>query len=198
MGKVRLFIALPTPHQVADRIGAIRDDLRATRADVRWEPDDKLHATLKFLGDTDEQIVPALITSIEGIARSQGEVRLTYEGLGCFPDTQRPNVIWAGITASDDALSTLHEKIESAMESFRFERERRQFRPHLTLGRVKGPKNLQSLIARMESVTLRSEPATIRDIELVKSELRPGGSVYTILRNMPFGGTETGNSPPAR
>jgi len=188
MPSQRLFIALETPAGVVPRIGEVRDRLRASQADVKWESDEKLHATLVFLGDTDDALLPEIVSSLERVGRRFGPVEVKYAGVGCFPGKRSPKVVWVGMEDPTQTLLALHRDTETCLVALGFRKEERAFRPHVTLGRVKGERGLHSLIRMMESITFESQPVRIRGIALVKSELKPSGSVYTTLKTVPLTG----------
>lgn len=191
MPLLRLFIAVQTPPQIRSQISPIIRQLKESNAEVRWEPEEKLHATIKFLGGTDEAILERISSELERVCADHGGLSLSYRGLGCFPNRQRPRVIWIGMEDMKGNLSSLHEKIESSMALLGFEREERSFRLHITLGRVKGARRLPHLLSTLETITFESQPVTINEIVIVKSELRQSGSVYTTLKTIPLG-SETG------
>lgn len=182
---LRLFIAIETPPDIKLHIAAIRDRLKASNADVKWEPDEKLHATLKFLGNTKEDLLPDFVSYLEGAATSTLFVK--YAGMGCFPNERAPKVIWVGMNDINGNLASLQKEIDTGFARFGFEQDDRSFHPHVTLGRVKGNKRLDSLLRMMESITFESQPVEIREVALIKSELKPGGSVYTTLKTIPLG-----------
>lgn len=186
MRRVRLFIAFDTPAGEKARIRGLQEQLKASDADVRWEPPDKLHATLKFLGDTDENLLPAIIAELVGLLSNQTPISVLYRHLGCFPHKHNPRVVWVGIENGDGQLIPLQKRIEQTMERLGFEKEDREFQPHLTLGRVKGKRNLGRLLSLLETLTFESQPVTIREVALVRSDLKPSGSVYTILKSIPL------------
>lgn len=188
MPSLRLFIAIETLPSVILQIAAIRDRLRTSNADVKWEPDEKLHATLKFLGNVDERLLPEIVLYIKGVGLTNSPLRLKYKGVGCFPNQRAPKVIWVGIEDLNGSLNSLQEKIESELVPLGFEQEERRFHAHVTLGRVKGDRMIQSLLRTMESITFESQPAAIQEIALIKSELKPSGSVYTTLNTFPLQG----------
>jgi 2'-5' RNA ligase len=97
-------------------------------------------------------------------------------------------VIWVGMEDQTGELIRLQRLLEDSMERLGVEREEREFHPHVTLGRVKGEKNLHVLRGMLESVTFERGPVQIRELLLVKSDLQPSGSVYTILKTYPFVG----------
>jgi RNA 2',3'-cyclic 3'-phosphodiesterase len=190
----RLFVAIDTPAAVRPALIEVRDQLRAERSEVRWESDEKLHCTLKFLGDTREENIPRIVASLREVSRAGSPLTVTYAGLGCFPDRRDPRIIWAGIHDSGGALATLTTSIDMAMAQHGFEREKRPFHPHVTLGRVKGRRGLTELLATLETITFDCPPVVIQEIMLVHSELRPSGSVYSVLQRVALGKAENRDS----
>lgn len=188
MSSLRLFIAIETPPEITPQITAIRDRLRTSNANVRWEPDEKLHATLKFLGDADERLLPDFVYYIRRVCQTNTHLLLKYKGIGCFPNMQAPRVIWVGMEDLKGNLSSLRHEIESAFVPLGFEPEERKFHSHVTLGRVKGDRDVNSLLRMMESTTFESQPVAIQEIALIKSELISAGSVYTTLEKFPLQG----------
>lgn len=180
---MRLFVALKTPHDARGKIAVVRDALRATRADVHWEPDPKLHCTLKFLGDTDERQVPEIWVAIESVAAPLTAFPVTYRTVGAFPTRRNPRVVWVGMNDPEGILVRLQHDLDHALGSLGIAEDDRPFHPHVTIGRVRGQKNLRNLITTAETITFESVPARIDEVDLVRSELRPGGSVYTILKS---------------
>ncbi len=184
---LRLFIAIDTPPEIKARILPILGQFKETAADVRWEPEEKLHATLKFLGNTDEGLLGRIISNLEEICLKHGKIPIVYSGLGFFPNARRPRVVWIGIKDLTGALGKLSSSLEDAMANLGFKREDRQFTPHLTIGRIRGEKRISPLLQELETVTFETEAVAISKLILVRSELKPGGSVYTILKSTPFG-----------
>ena len=187
MPSLRLFIAIETPTDIRPQLGAIRDHLKSSNAGVKWESDEKLHVTLKFLGNTDDQLLPQIVYTIEGVGQRSAPLEVRYKGVGCFPNPTSPRVIWIGVEDQKDNLNPVQREIESSLIHLGFEREEKEFHPHVTLGRVKGTSGINSLLRTMESITFESQPVTIREIALIKSELHPEGSIYTTLKRIPLG-----------
>lgn len=186
MHSLRLFVAIDTPPQIKRLVAAVRDRLQGSGADARWEPDDKLHCTIRFLGDTDPRDVDRIISSVQQIAGETPCFTVRYRTVGCFPSIRDPHVVWIGIDPADDSLRTLQRRVEETVVSIGFTREDRPFHPHLTLGRVKSRKNIRNLLTVLETVTFESEPVILGELEIIKSELKPAGSVYTILKSIPL------------
>jgi 2'-5' RNA ligase len=180
---IRIFFALKTPHDARGKIAGVRDTLRATRADVHWEPDEKLHCTLKFLGDTDERQVPQIWGALESVASPFTAFPVSYRSVGAFPTWRNPRVIWTGMDDPAGNLMLLQHDLDRALAAIGIPEEDRPFHPHVTIGRVRGRKNLRNLITTAETTTFESGPARIEEVQLIRSELRSGGSVYTILKS---------------
>jgi len=180
---IRLFLALNTPPEARAKIAGVRETLRAAAADVHWEPDAKLHCTLKFLGDTDERLVPAISDAIQSAATPFPPFPVSYRSLGVFPTWRNPRVIWIGMEDPGSILLHLYQGLDRALAGIGIPQEDRAFHPHVTIGRVRGPKNLRNLITTMETTTFECAPALMEEVHLVRSELRPGGSAYTILKS---------------
>lgn len=183
---VRLFIAFDTPEEVKRTAVKLQEDLRPARADVSWEGKTKLHVTLKFLGDTPAGRIPDVSAALRKAAEGVRPFEVAYQGLGTFPPRGIPRVLWVGVEDPTGALPPLVGRIETEMTSLGYAPETRPFHAHLTLGRVRGPRNLASLQNRLISCTFESQPATVDGLMLVRSDLTPTGSVYTILELLPL------------
>ena len=185
MQKLRTFIALPLPSELKEQMARVQSELRNADADVKWDSRDKFHITLKFLGDTDSSLLPELS---EALRKSIGEFRsfdLAYEGVGGFPNVSRPKVIWIGTKPSEE-VQRLQAVVEQTCTSLGFSQEERAFHAHITLGRVKGNRGLDRLTATLNSVTFGPSIARCTEIHIMRSDLKPSGSVYTLLNSIPL------------
>jgi RNA 2',3'-cyclic 3'-phosphodiesterase len=188
MAHQRLFIAFDTPPEVKSRAIEIQNQLRRAQADVSWERQEKLHCTIKFLGDTPSELTPAIADTLLHIGRMSAPFSVRYIGTGCFPNNRDPHVLWLGIENPDGRLKLLFETIESAVNGYGFKPENRPFHPHLTLGRVRSGRNHANLLRMLENVTFESAIIATNEILLIKSELKPAGSVYTKIKSVPLVG----------
>jgi 2'-5' RNA ligase len=152
--------------------------LRSANADVSWERGEKLHCTVKFLGDTASERVPELVQALSSVAGSVPPFSVSYRSVGCFPNSRSPRVLWIGIDDPSGTLKELQQKIEASLSPLGFEPDTWSFHPHLTLGRVRSPRNQRQLLATMETVTFASDLYTVDAFSLIQSELRPTGSIY--------------------
>jgi 2'-5' RNA ligase len=188
MPHLRLFIAFDSPPDVKAKAREIQNQLRQAHADVSWEREEKLHCTIKFLGETPSELLPSIVDSLTSIGRLTLPFSVTYRGAGCFPDRHAPRVLWLGIQNPDARLEPLFQSIDSAMTGLGFKSESRRFHPHLTLGRVRSGRNQANLLKILESVTFESATVPVNEILLIRSELRPTGSVYTKINFFPLVG----------
>lgn len=184
-GMLRLFIAVPAPPAVRIEAARVIDRLRG-RGDVRWTPTERLHLTLKFLGDTSPEKVPLLAEIIAESANIFSPFVVELGDVGAFPNLRRPQTVWLGVQRAE-GLSKLAEEIDRAVSKLGFEREARPFRAHLTLGRVKSSRGLGALADAL--LACAGSPADIEwpveEMELIRSELRPSGPLYSILHRFP-------------
>jgi 2'-5' RNA ligase len=182
---VRVFIALSSPPEVKKVLTDIQNELNQEGGDVKWDTPDKFHITLKFLGDVEQEKLPALSATLMALSALHLSFELWYESLGAFPDLVHPRVLWAG-ARKNDSLSALHQSIDEACERFGFAREPRVFHPHITFGRVKGSRNVGRLTARLKSITFEPIRMHCSELLLIKSDLHPTGSIYATLNSFPF------------
>lgn len=182
MSHLRLFIAFDSPPDVKSKAAEIQDELRRAHADVSWERSEKLHCTIKFLGETASELVPFVVDALTEICRVSAPFSVRYRGTGCFPDRRAPRVLWLGIDNPDGYLDSLFQRIDAGMAGLGYKPENRQYHPHLTLGRVRSARNQSSLLRILENVTFESALLPINEILLIKSELRPTGSVYAKIK----------------
>jgi len=184
---VRVFIAMDIGAEIRETLQKIQDELKKTGADVRWVKTEGIHLTLKFLGNIPEDKLAPITDGMDRAAKGILPMEIRLNGLGAFPSTTRPRVVWVGITGPEQ-LGTLYERIEAEMEGVGFQRETRKFHPHLTLGRVRSPRGQEKLLPFFESWKDREVGSFVaRELILFKSTLLPSGAEYSRVRSVPFG-----------
>jgi 2'-5' RNA ligase len=192
MEQIRSFVAIELDEEIRHQLSLIQRSLKSEGLTdtVRWVNPHGIHLTLKFLGD-----VPA--SRIQGIvlAVSQGKDGVTpftisFGGLGCFPTTRRPNVIWVGVNGDTGTLARLQTGVEERLSALGYPSEKRRYTPHLTLGRVdrrvtdSERRRLGDLI-QAQTVGSLGE-MQVRAVSLMKSELSPAGATYARLAAVPL------------
>jgi RNA 2',3'-cyclic 3'-phosphodiesterase len=191
MTLLRAFIALEIPPVIQDAIQQQTAELRksADSSLVRWVPAENLHLTLKFLGDVSSSNLQFVTQMLAREADQHPSFSLEVGGLGAFPNPRRPRVVWIGIHAPD-ALSTLQRNLEAAASRLGYPPEERPFSPHLTIGRVKPnvtSVGQQRIRTALESVHVgQLGKAKVTAVHLMKSDLKPTGSVYSPLFSAPL------------
>jgi len=177
---VRLFIAINLPADVRQRIHEATATLRDAAPDVAWTPPERLHLTLKFLGERPESEVARLESMLRRVGGHHATLPLTIEGGGAFPTLARPRVIWAGV-AAEPRLELLHHDIEAACAELGYDVEGRPFRPHLTLGRARGgvePAAARVAISRAARRIELREEVDVETVDLMRSDPGPAGPRY--------------------
>ena len=149
MEQIRSFIAIELPDNVKLALGRLQGKIKnASRAPVRWVEPGIIHLTLKFLGDTDTAIIGDITKAMEEAARGAQPFNIEVGGLGVFPNLQRVQIVWVGLSGELEKLGQLQKRIETNLNPLGFKPEARSFTPHLTLGRVRdnaGPNERQDL-----------------------------------------------------
>ncbi len=190
MSLLRTFIAVDISPAIQKAIQHNVDNLRKAIGDsVRWVPAHNIHVTLKFLGDVSSANVEPLTQMLRAEADSCPAFEITVGGLGSFPNSKRARVLFIGIQAPAE-LESLQRGIESAVVRLGYESDARPFSPHLTVGRVRehvSASDQQQIRRILEETKIDSlGTARVDSVHLYKSELKPGGSVYTKLYSAPL------------
>ena len=187
----RLFVAVPVPEEtlraMADWIG----EWNARRRGWRPVRPDGIHLTLRFLGETDPDLVGSLVEQVARVAAAVRRVTVTAAGWGVFPGPGRPRVLWAGLRGELGPVVDLARAVEDAVVDLGFPRERRPFRPHLTLARARRDQR-PLLPGRPDPHVPEFGPVPVEEVVLFRSHLLPDGARYEALSRAPVGG---GTSP---
>lgn len=180
MEKIRLFIAVQIPAEVRRGLAEVERELTASEADVKWIPEGNFHVTLKFLGYVEQTRVDAVSGALQSAVEGLAPFDVELAGVGAFPRISSPSVVWVGVSSGGEELKSLAERVESALEGIGFTREERPFSGHITLGRVKSPRNrdrLRDLIGELRERKVGS--FKVESVSLMRSDLRPTGPIYT-------------------
>ncbi len=176
---MRLFVAINPPERVRERIAAGTEDLRGLEG-IRWVAPDRVHLTLKFLGEVDEESERSIAEALARVAAGHGPFEVRVTAPGAFPNIRRPSIIWLGLDQSP-GLAALQHDLEVALADLGFEREERAFRPHLTLGRVRRGRRVDgSLLDSLVRRTDVSDAWQVEAVDLMRSHLLPTGAVFDV------------------
>jgi len=184
---IRAFIAIDLPKEIHESIKKAQNYLKDSMRDVRWTKYGNVHLTLKFLGDTEAKKINAISKALQDIADDFSPFVISLEGIGAFPNTHKPSVVWTGIQKGAEETIKLAKLIDSSMGKFDFQREKRAFKPHLTIGRVREIKHPSELKEALDNPNVGEiGEFTVDKISLIKSQLDPAGSIYTTLSEASF------------
>ena len=194
---IRAFLAVELSPGLRAELAALQQELKQSmepgmKRDMRisWVQPAKMHLTIKFLGDMDEQVIDPLRDEVEHAIESQPSVYVPLERLGAFPRPQSPRVLWVGPSENWEQgvegkrVAEIHGVIEQVCESLGFLREAKPFSPHLTLARMKtGERRIGAALAKSGVLDrpLSLASLAVGSVVLLKSDLKPTGSVYTEL-----------------
>lgn len=206
---LRTFIAIDLPTPILDALAATQQQMQAyfvaqnRGSALRWSPIRNLHLTLRFLGDTTpaqrEQAAQQLAALAAAVAPFALHADLTSNGIGGFPNLRQPRVLWVGLGGALEKLADLQAQVEAVVQAAGFAPEEKGFSPHLTLARAardvdrRTLQHMGQLAGEFAQSTLASviEPDwgfAVDHLTFYRSELRSGGSHYTVLAEFPLTG----------
>ncbi|MBN1640142.1 MAG: RNA 2',3'-cyclic phosphodiesterase [Anaerolineae bacterium] len=192
METLRTFIAVDLAPALRGALGDLQARMQADVPPrlVRWVRPEGIHLTLVFLGDVPVVQVPAIAAALRTVCARHAPFSFSLGGTGCFPNVRRPRVVWVGVDEPTGALVRLQGDVERALQPLGYRPEQRRYTPHLTLGRVKGGSReaVEALGAYVARARVRLGEMDVDAVHLIRSELLPGGAVYTSLEAAPLGG----------
>lgn len=173
---MRVFVAVFPPPELREEVLARARHL-SLRGRVRWSRPENVHLTLKFLGNVREEVLTGLCAALKEVCKRHVAFDAGLAGFGAFPSARRAQILWAGIGVGSDELRSLATDLDAALAPLGFEREKRPYTPHLTLGRARG-----------QPASFEPPPEEylgefrVRRVELMESTLTPEGAVYRTVR----------------
>ncbi|MCD2314641.1 RNA 2',3'-cyclic phosphodiesterase [Sphingomonas sp. IC-11] len=177
----RLFVALRPPPAIRDALADVMDGVPG----ARWQDDDQLHLTLRFIGPVDRPVAEDIAAALGGIHAAA--VEATVSGVGRFGQRGRNEALWAGI-APQEPLAALHRKVDQAMVRVGLEPERRAYLPHITLARLPRGVNagleVEAWLSRHAALT--SGPFALHHLVLFESHLGRSGASYEPIARWPL------------
>jgi|WetSurMetagenome_2_1015567.scaffolds.fasta_scaffold71849_2 RNA 2',3'-cyclic 3'-phosphodiesterase len=186
---MRTFIAIPLSDRCRALLETMQFQLRSAKPDVTWTAVSSIHITLKFLGEINPAVLPSLIEALEGASASEAPFAVKLQGLGTFPNIPNPRIVWCGVRDQSGNLGRLQQKVETACTQLGFTIEEKPFHPHLTLGRVRGKRNLQPLLDCIKIGMDLECDAPIDHYNVYKSTLTSDGAIHGILKSIDLGGS---------
>ncbi|MBN2361889.1 MAG: RNA 2',3'-cyclic phosphodiesterase [Deltaproteobacteria bacterium] len=185
----RLFIATELSAEALQLATQIEEALQAAlrrRTRVRWTRNEGRHVTLAFLGQVDDSRVAELGQLVAAVAARHQPLAVKVGGMGAFPNTRRARVLWVGVADASGALERLAADLQQSLRSVGYELDEREFRGHVTLGRVADRQGVDVNEAHAE-VPAQSVAVQLDALVLFESQLSPSGARYRQLRRATLG-----------
>lgn len=176
---MRIFVGINFPKELKRKIYEVKEEI-SELSPVKWVNEENLHITLKFIGEISERELSLVDECLREVLPSFKKFKIRIRGVGVFPNFKSPKVIWFGIEDRDGFLSRLAESIEEGLAKRGFRKEGKEFRPHLTIGRVKGSLKNSDILKRIENREIGE--MEVDNVGIIKSVLTPGGPIYTSLK----------------
>jgi RNA 2',3'-cyclic 3'-phosphodiesterase len=184
--KLRLFVGITAPAAWKRAISEWRRKIQPRFSDSfgRWTSESNLHLTMRFFGSVDEAEAIGIGEALQKVVGEAKAFSVSAGELGCFPNASRPRIVWLGLKKDTEPLVKLEASVRAATAEFGQAPEDRDFHPHLTLARVKEARRqdrdaLRELMGKGAPIDV--SVWRVEELELIRSELRPSGSVYTTL-----------------
>ncbi|PYS99087.1 MAG: RNA 2',3'-cyclic phosphodiesterase [Acidobacteria bacterium] len=177
----RIFLAIDISDAARTVCSSHIDALRTEFPQVRvgWERPEKLHITLKFLGPTSDETLVELDRRLTSVAARYRAFRLKLGASGSFPEKGKPRVLWIGIDEATDDLRRLQNEVEQVCVSLDYEPEDKSFHPHITIGRVRDPRDSLAVVEAHRATPIEAVEFEVRSVAIYESKLLPTGSVYS-------------------
>jgi 2'-5' RNA ligase len=172
---MRLFIAIDLPTDLRTALAEVQRELRPLADKTKWVAAESIHITLKFLGEVPDKQIDDIHDALTGLTWKP--FMITVRGVGFFPGTRSPRVFWAGMEAP--TMQELTEQLDARLERLGFEKEKRKFRPHITLARARDTRMDPALVAAASKFEEHEFGSFTADrVFLFRSNLKPVGAIY--------------------
>ncbi|MCK4257742.1 MAG: RNA 2',3'-cyclic phosphodiesterase [Halanaerobiales bacterium] len=189
MAQIRIFIAIEFSDKLKEEIDQIQLKLKSQLGLLKWVPRTNFHLTLKFLGDVESKRIGEMV---EGLTQSVQDIKpfiIGFTQIGGFPKNHAPRVIWLGANEGKDELINLQKIVDKKLTYFGFGEESKKnvYKPHLTLARAREHTDVSTVGRRLSEIQIQpTSTELIQSIQIMKSDLRPKGPVYTCLEKISF------------
>lgn len=185
MKPLRLFIAFELSEEVRQELAGVGSQLRDCGAKVSWVKPGNMHLTVRFLGDTEPRMVDLLKSGLQTITGKPAAVRL--DKVGAFPNLKRPRVLWAGLGGELDPVYDVANEVEMMVQRLGFEPDKKKFKPHLTIGRIRDPRRSGDLTDAVAACSFNPIEFPLDRLILFQSTLTPQGPIYKRLAEVALG-----------
>lgn len=185
---MRCFVAIDVPDPVRALVADLQAELGRADADVRWVGAETLHVTLRFLGDLEAPALQTLADALVEELAAHAPLRIGFDRVGAFPESDEPRVVWIGSTGDPDALAALAATVDRVATWVGLPADRLPFVAHLTVGRVRA--STPALVRAIGDARVATA-FDVSEVVLYQSTLTPDGPVYAPLARFPLAGTSS-------
>ncbi len=176
---IRSFIALYPDLHAREHIGEFIACMREQNRSCRWEQPEKVHITLKFLGDVQPEALEEIAADLRREIQPEGEILARLDRTGAFPNMRRPRIIWLGFSEAVPRVLSLHRLTDEICERHGLLRDEQKFTPHCTVGRVRRGAGTEGLENELTACSF--QPATVHfsAVRIMESTLTSRGAIHT-------------------
>lgn len=178
---IRSFLAIELDEELVPKILDVQKEFKKTNANIKYVPSENMHFTLKFFGNIDLDMVEDIAIAVEKVIENYSSFDLNIKKCGCFPNKNVIKVLWLGLEEGSPIIN-LQKDLDREFKKLGFKKER-NFISHLTIGRVKSPKNkneIRKTIENLEDIEIGQ--FTVSKICLKKSTLTSQGPIYENIK----------------
>lgn len=179
---MRLFIALELSGEQRRELTLFQARFKSHFTGVRWIKPEGMHLTLKFIGETDQAGVGSISDVMDNVVQTEQPFDTVYSGCGVFPAHGDARILWIGLNRGADITTKIAERLDSSLSGQGFKKEKQQFKPHLTIGRIRQPLESKLIHDYLNSgEDFQTSPAPVNYLTLFSSDLTPHGAVYKVV-----------------
>lgn len=171
---MRVFLAFDIPDDIKNQINEILKEKRKQISGVKWVERENLHITCKFLGEINNHQLEEIKKFLSQSFNKNENVKISLKGFGAFPNFKKPRVLWIGVEGEKEKLVNVWKKVQEITTKLKIGEPERDYTPHLTLGRVKIPTEINP-----DFISYSSREILISSITIYQSTLTPQGPIYT-------------------
>lgn len=186
--KKRIFVAVEISDDARGKVKDYISSLKEEFSDVKvgWDKPEKLHLTLKFFGDTDEEQLEKLKEISQRIAGQISNFKLQISKTGVFPSPRNARILWLGVEGDVEELQKINSILETECEKIGFKKEKRIYKPHLTIGRIREPQKAKKLALTHLENKFETVSFEVSELVIYESKLQPSGSIYSKVQGSKF------------
>jgi len=183
MDAIRTFIGIEVSGEVQSKAMRLRERLQKADATVKWVEPHNMHITMNFIGDAPSVTIPKICDAVSDATAQFDPIECEIRGAGAFPRADRPRTVWLGIDQGGDQISKLYRAIRDRLDEIGVYTDRKKFRPHITLGRVRAGGPEQDRLAELikQNADFEASPMIIDEIIVFSSNLERSGPIYDVM-----------------